>query len=193
MGQTNASAIGSLIREMAWNAAMKQPMNNRQRSIVMLDEFQNFADFSTSKSDPFSEARKYKQQYIIANQYTEQLPDAVRYTVDKNVATQMVFRLAPEDARKVKERYAPLGEEDLANLPRFNVAARVMSSSGMAPTVTLKTAPPPPMTPYWDQIIANTRREWARPRAEVEAAILTRHKAAEARRRPTIGALEDSE
>jgi hypothetical protein len=48
------------------------------------------------------------------------------------------------------------------------------------------------MTPCWDQIIANTRREWAKSKAEVEAAILTRHKAAEARKRPTIGALEDS-
>lgn len=191
MGQTNASAIGSLVREMAWNAAMKQPMDKRQRSVVMLDEFQNFADFSTSRSDPFSEARKYKQQYIIANQYTEQLPDAVRYTVDKNVATQMVFRLAPEDARKVKERYAPLSEEDLSNLPRFNVAARIMSSSGLAPTVTLKTAPPPPVTPYWDSIIANTRAQWAKPRAEVEANILTRHKSAEPRKRAVIGALED--
>jgi hypothetical protein len=74
MGQTNASAIGSLIREMAWNAAMKQPMDDRQRSVMILDEFQNFADFGTSKSDPFSEARKYKQQYIIAHQFSDQLP-----------------------------------------------------------------------------------------------------------------------
>lgn len=192
MGQTNASAIGSLIREMAWNAAMKQPMDDRQRSVMMLDEFQNFADFSTSKSDPFAEARKFKQSYVIANQFTEQLPREVQYTVDKNVGTHIMFRLAPEEASKVKARFAPLSDDDLVNMPRYHAAARVMSSGGLAPTVTFKTAPPPPMTPYWDSIIANTRKTFAKPRAEVEADILTRHKSPEPKRRPSIGSLDDA-
>lgn len=190
MGQTNASAIGQLIREMAWNAAMRQNPLDRQRSIVMLDEFANFADFSTTKSDAFAEARKYKQQYYIAHQYTEQLPLAVQHTVDKNVATQIVFRLDPEDARKVKDRYKPLTEEDIATLPKFNIAARVMSSGGMAPTVTLRTQPPPPMTGYAQTIISNTRRLHAKPVSEVEADILTRHQTAEPKRRPKIGRVE---
>jgi len=189
MGQTNASAIGQLVREMAWNAAMRQDPLDRQRSVVMMDEFQNFADFSTTKSDPFAEARKYKQQYYIANQYTEQLPTAVQHTVDKNVATQMVFRLDPEDARKVKDRYKPLGEEDIASLPRFHVAARIMSSTGMAPTVTFATQPPPPVTGFAQYIIDNTRRLHARPAAEVEADILIRHKTSEGFKLPEIGTL----
>lgn len=186
MGQTNASAIGSLMREMAWNAAMKQPMSERQRSVIILDEFQNFADFSTSKSDPFAEARKYKQSYVIANQYTEQLPREVQYTVDRNVGTQIVFRLAPEEAAKVKNRYLPMRDEDLSNLPRYNVAGRIMSSDGLAPTVTFKTDAPPPETPFWGQIIDRSRRLYARPRAEVEADILTRHQRPEPKKRPRI-------
>jgi hypothetical protein len=67
-----------------------------------------------------------------------------------------------------------------------------MSSGGLAPTVTFKTAPPPPMTPYWDQIIARTRRDYAKPRAEVEADILTRHKSPEPKKRPVIGSLDDA-
>jgi Type IV secretion-system coupling protein DNA-binding domain len=187
MGQTNASAIGQLIREMAWNAAMRQNPLDRQRSIVMLDEFANFADFSTTKSDPFSEARKYKQQYYIAHQYTEQLPIDVQHTVNKNVATQIVFRLDPEDARRVKDRYKPLTEEDISTLPKFNIAARVMSSTGMAPTVTLMTQPPPPITGFAQEIIANTRVVHAKPVNEVEADILARHKPKEERKRPAIG------
>jgi hypothetical protein len=190
MGQTNASAIGQLVRELVWNAAMRQDPLNRQRSIVMMDEFQNFADFSTTKSDPFAEARKYKQQYYIANQYTEQITDAVRHTVDKNVATQIVFRLDPEDASKVKDRYKPLTSEDISTLPRFNIAARVMTSSGMAPTVTLATQPSPPVTGYVDKIIANTRKNYARPVTEVEAEILERHKEPVKKRKPSIGRVD---
>jgi len=187
MGQTNASAIGQLMRELIWNAAMRQPLGNRQRSIVMMDEFQNFADFSTTKSDPFAEARKYKQQYYIANQYTEQLPEAVRHTVDKNVATQMVFRLDPEDAKKVEGRYKPMTKQDIASLPRFHVAARVMTSTGMGPTVTFATNPPPAETGVAEQIIQQTRQWYAKPVAEVETDILSRHKPRESRERPTIG------
>jgi hypothetical protein len=190
MGQTNASAIGQLVREMAWNAAMKQDPANRQRSVVMMDEFQNFSDYSTSKSDPFAEARKYKQQYIIANQYTEQLGNDVQHTVDKNVATQIVFRLDPEDARKVKDRYKPLTEEDLSNLGRFHVAARIMTSTGMAPTVTFSTLPPPETTGFEGQIIAQTRRNYARAARDVDADILTRHKSGEPKRRPKIGQVD---
>lgn len=191
MGQLNASAIGQLVREMAWNAAMKQPMNDRQRSVLILDEFQNFADFSTSKSDPFAEARKYQQQYVIANQYTEQISENVRHTVDKNVASQFVFRLDPEDAKKVKDRYKPLTEEDIAHLPRYTVAGRIMGSQGIAPTVTFQTLPPPSKTGFAETIRANTRQLYARPVAQVEAEILARHKSTEQRRRPKIGEVEE--
>lgn len=191
MGQIEASAIGQLVKEMAWNAAMKQDPRNRQRSIVMMDEFQNFADFSTSKSDPFAEARKYKQQYVIANQYTEQLEKKIRPTVDKNVATQIVFRLDDDDAKEVKDRYKPLSAEDLAHLPRYSVAARIMTSSGLAPIVTFTTLPPPAHTGFEHEIIARTRMNYAKPVSEVDADILTRHKTPETKRRPKIVRLED--
>jgi hypothetical protein len=144
-----ASVLGSLIREMAWEAAMLQPRDNRQRSVVIMDEFQNFAGEELSRFDPFAEARKFKQQYIIANQYTQQLPREAQITIDRNIGTQIAFRVAPEEAKLIEGRYTPLRAEDLANLAPYNVAARVMSSGGLAPTVTLKTAPPPPETPYW--------------------------------------------
>jgi hypothetical protein len=185
-----ASVLGSLIREMAWEAAMLQPTDNRQRSVVIMDEFQHFAGEELSRFDVFAEARKFRQQYIIANQYTEQLPRETRLTVDRNIGTQVTFRVAPDEAKNIADRYAPLKPEDLSNLPQYTVAARVMSSGGLAPTVTLKTPPPPPETPYWGQIIERTQQLYAKPRAEVERDILERHKAPEQRKRPKIGEMD---
>jgi hypothetical protein len=185
-----ASVLGSLIREMAWEAAMLQSRDNRQRSVVIMDEYQNFAGEELSRFDPFAEARKFKQQYVIANQYTEQLPRDAQITVDRNVGTQIVFRLSPEEAARVKDRYAPLTAEDLAALGQYHVAARIMSSGGLAPTVTLKTAPPPPETPYWGQIIERTQQMYAKPRAQVEADILARHKAPKTKPLPQFGGME---
>jgi len=185
-----ASILGSLIREMAWEAAMLQPRDNRQRSVIIMDEFQHFAGEELSKFDAFAEARKFKQQYIIANQYSEQLPRDTRITVDRNVGTKVVFRVAPDEAKNIADRYAPLKPEDLSNLPLHTVAARVMSSGGLAPTVTLKTLPPPPETPYWGQIIDRTNELYAKPRAQVEAEIVERHKRPPEPDLPTFGAME---
>ena len=94
---------------------------------------------------------------------------------------------APDEAKKVKDVFAPLSADDLSNLPRYAIAAHVMSSQGRAPTVTLKTAPPPAPTGSADYIIERSRRLYGRPVAEVEAELLTRHKSAEPKRRPIIG------
>jgi hypothetical protein len=155
-----------------------------------MDEFQHFAGEELSRFDAFAEARKFRQQYIIANQYTEQLPRETRLTVERNIGTQIVFRVEPTEAKNIADRYAPLKPEDLSNLPLHHVAARVMSSGGLAPTVTLKTPPPPPETPYWGQIIDRTNELYAKPRAEVERAILERHKQPEQRKRPRIGEMD---
>jgi len=185
MGSINASVIGEIIREGAWNAAIRQRPDQAERSLVLMDEFQHFAEFSSSKSDPFAEARKYKQQYIIANQFIKQLGDQAP-TIFNNVATQMVFRMGDEDAKKLKDRYAPLSDEDILNLPKYHAAIRMMTEAGMAPVVTLKTPPPAQRTGYAKWIIENTRANFARPVSEVVAEVMEHHKAAEPKQKPDI-------
>jgi hypothetical protein len=193
MGNTNAAVIGSLAREMMQSAAMRQPppAESRLRSVVMMDEAQNYLGDSLSATDAFAELRKFKQQLIIAHQYTEQLPKDIQYTVDKNVATQGTFRVSPDEASKIKNRYAPLREEDLSELAKYDMAVRINSSGGVAPTVTIHTPPPPPMTPNWSYIIANTRKLYAKPVSEVEASIADRHKKPEPKKKPTIGEISE--
>jgi hypothetical protein len=157
----------------------------------MADEHQNYAGASLSQSDPFAEARSYGLGLVVANQFTDQLPTAVHNTVSKNAQNVIAFSLAPDEAKKVKEVFGPLSADDLSNLPRFNVAARVMSSSGRAPTVTLKTPTPPMPTGVGHRIIEASRMTYGRPVDEVEAELLTRHKTAEAKKRPTIGRLDE--
>jgi hypothetical protein len=167
------------------------PAASRNRAVLMMDEAQNYLGESLSQTDAFAELRKFKLQLIIAHQYLDQLPKDIQHTVAQNVATQGTFRSSPEEARLLKGRFAPLGEDDLSELARYEMALRVNSSGGIAPTVTIKTAPPPPRTPYGSWIINNTRKNFARPRAEVEAEIAARHKKPESRKKATIGELED--
>lgn len=187
LGEANAAMLGSLVREMVWDEVRRRPPEQREPSILMLDEFQNYADLSTTKSDPFAEARSYGLSLIIANQHTAQLPKAVLASVRANTATKVVFALDSDDAKKLKDSFTPLSPEDLRALPRYGVAMSIMSSTGRAPTVTGVTAPPPHPTGAGPAALAASRARWGRPVSEVEAELSERHRAGEERRRPDIG------
>jgi hypothetical protein len=194
MGQTNAAALGQLVFEMVWNATLRRPIGEREPNVLMADEFQMFTEIlSTSKTDPFALARSYGLGLIVANQYADQLPREVQQTVSKNAQSQIVFRLANDDAKALHETFAPLKAGELANLPQFGVAAKLMSSSGNAPVVTLKTPPPPMPTGAANAAWERSRARYGRPVAEVEAELLTRHKNAAPRKKATIGVMENDE
>lgn len=191
MGEGNASALGQLIREMTQNAAMRQESDNYQRSVTIMDEAQNYADQSTSKSDPYAEMRKFRQHYYLAHQFSNQLPKGLQDTVDNNVATQIAFRVDFKDAKLIAPRFKPMTDEDIEKIPKYHAVGRINTKQGIAPPVTFLTPPPTPETGYADWIIQNTRARWATPLAEVEADILTRHKAKDERKKPGIVSLGD--
>jgi hypothetical protein len=111
-------------------------------------------------------------------------------SIDANASTQGTFRVSPDEATKLHKRYTPLNAEDLSELAKYDMAIRVNSTGGIAPTATIHTPPPPAMTPYWSSIINHTRKTYARPRREVEAEIAARHKKPESRKKATIGEYE---
>jgi hypothetical protein len=67
LGQSNAAMLGSLMRDMLWDAVLRRPPAAREPIVLMMDEFQNYGELSTSKSDPFAEARSYGMGLVIAN------------------------------------------------------------------------------------------------------------------------------
>ena len=190
MGQTNASALGQLIFDLVWDATLRRPPEHREPNVMMVDEFQMFCEMmNTTKADPFALARSYGLGLMVANQYADQLPKAVQSTLSKNAQSQIVFRLAADDAKEMAQTFSPLAKEDQANLPRYTVAAKLMSSTGNAPVVTLKTPPPPKATGGAREAVEYSRQKYGRPVSEVEADLLTRHKTEEPRKRPSIGTL----
>jgi hypothetical protein len=191
IGQTNTSALGSLVRELLWDEIRRRPAHNREPIILMMDEFQNYADLNTTRSDPFAEARSYGLGLVIANQHTAQLPNAVLSSVSNNTASKIVFGLEPEDAKKLKDNFVPLTPDDLNTLPRYGVAARLMTSSGKAPVTTAVTAPAPMPTGAAQPALEASRRAYGRPMTEVQQEMAERHRVgSEPRRKPTIGRVE---
>ena len=86
IGEDASSLLGSLMITKIQLAAMQRAtMSEEQRRdfYLYVDEFQNFA--TDSFAVILSEARKYKLNLIMTNQYVAQMPEAVRDAVFGNV------------------------------------------------------------------------------------------------------------
>jgi len=101
------------------------PEKERRPFYLYVDEFQNFAtpDFATI----LSEARKYKLNLTVANQFTSQMEDEVKNAVFGNVGTLISFRTGVADASYLQHEYTPtFNESDLLNIERFNVFVKTI-------------------------------------------------------------------
>jgi hypothetical protein len=117
LGEENASFLGTLIIPKFLVAAMSRSKiaeDKRRDFYLYVDEFQNFAtpDFVGI----LSEARKYRLNLVVGNQYISQIREDVRDAVFGNVGSVGAFRVGVDDAKYLVNHYAPvLSEFDLIN------------------------------------------------------------------------------
>jgi len=192
LGDENANALGMLIWEMIWDAHQRRAVGEGKINVLMADEYQMYAGQSLSRSDPWALARSQNLGLVVANQSPAKLPRDVYQSVSTNAHNVMTFAAgSPDDAQKMRDFLSPLTADDLQFLPQHTVAARVMGSAGRAPTVTLKTLPPPRPTGTAAYIINRSRHLYGVPVEQVQADLLTRHKSPEPKRRPRIGEIAE--
>lgn len=123
IGEENSSFLGLLLVPRILMAAMSRqdlPMEKRPDFFLYVDEFQNFAtqDFAQI----LSEARKYRLNLTVANQFIGQIDDEVKNAVFGNVGTLIAFRVGVSDANFLQHEFAPtFTEADLVNVERYHV------------------------------------------------------------------------
>lgn len=128
MGEENSNFLGLVLVPRLLAAAMSRadvPEAQRKPFYMYVDEFQNYAtpDFATI----LSEARKYKLNLTVANQFTSQMDDEVKNAVFGNVGTLISFRVGVADAGYLQHEFAPVfNEADLLNIERFHVYAKTI-------------------------------------------------------------------
>ena len=185
IGDENMKLLGGLLVTKIYLAAMSRAdlpdrvMKIMPNFYLYVDEFQNFAN--ASFADILSEARKYKLNLTIAHQYVEQMDEFVRPAVFGNVGTMIVFRVGASDAEILEKEFAPqFTVEDLVNLGFAQIYLKLMIDGLSSAPFSATTLPPiaHPNVSYVKEIIAASREQFARPRAEVEAEIIKFHEAA---------------
>lgn len=122
IGEENSNFLGLiLVPRILISAMSRQDMDEEKRRdfYLYVDEFQNFAtpDFAQI----LSEARKYRLNLIVANQFIGQMEEEVKNAVFGNVGTIAAFRIGVTDANYLQHEFTPtFNEADLTNIDKFN-------------------------------------------------------------------------
>ena len=126
IGEENSNFLGLVLVPKILVAAMSRqdmPMDQRKDFFLYVDEFQNFAtpDFAQI----LSEARKYRLNLIVANQFIGQMDEEIKNAIFGNVGTITSFRVGVTDANYLAHEFQPVfSENDLINIDRFNAYMR---------------------------------------------------------------------
>lgn len=165
IGEDNAALLGAMTITKIQLAAMNRvslPEAQRRDFYLYVDEFQNFA--TTSFIKILSEARKYRLNLILANQYISQVPEDVRAAIFGNVGTMMTFLVGAQDStfigKEFGERFKP---EDLLLLGNFQAIVKLAVDGITQPPFLADTLPlPKSSTQNRDKVIRVSKEKYTR-------------------------------
>ena len=175
LGDINANLLGMIFVMKFQQAAMSRqdiPEDQRQDFCLYVDEFQNFA--TDSFESILSEARKYRLNLIVANQFMTQLTEKIREALLGNVGTIVCGRIGVTDAELMVKAFTPtFTAEDLTKTPNFAAVAKVMMFDMPSAPFTINL--PPPMGEPNDELMKSLKvysaTKYGKTRAEVEQEI----------------------
>ena len=144
MGELNSKLLGMIFVMKFQTAAMSRvdtPEGERKDFSLFVDEFQNFS--TESFESILSEARKFRLNLVVANQFMTQLTDKIREGVLGNVGTVIAGRLGVTDAELMEKVFTPVfNAEDLHNQPNYHAITQVMMFDMPTKPFTMKLLPP---------------------------------------------------
>ncbi|MFA5184483.1 MAG: type IV secretion system DNA-binding domain-containing protein [Patescibacteria group bacterium] len=180
IGEDNSALLGAMMITKIQLAAMSRvdvPEQERRDFYLYIDEFQNFS--TDSFANILSEARKYRLNLILAHQYIEQLSEKVKPAVFGNVGTMVVFRVGAADAEELVKEFTPtFTEEDLVNLPKYEMYLKLMIDGISSSPFSAAGLPPlakEEETGNTQKVIDYSRQKYASDRASVEEKIMSWH------------------
>ncbi len=128
IGEENSQFLGLMIVPQILIAAMSRtdmPQEERKDFYLYVDEFQNFStdDFA----EILAEARKFRLNLCVANQYISQIDEKIKDAVFGNVGTLISFRIGVDDATYLENQFEPVfSKNDLLNLPVGHACVRLL-------------------------------------------------------------------
>ncbi|MFZ5933017.1 MAG: type IV secretory system conjugative DNA transfer family protein [Patescibacteria group bacterium] len=165
LGEDNAALLGAMLITKLQLAAMHRvdiKEEERRDFYLYVDEFQNFATGSFIKV--MSEARKYRLDIMLANQYMAQIPEEVQKAILGNAGSIISFSVGANDAAILFKEFAEVfSETDLVNLSNYQVAIKLMIDGHSTRPFLAHTLPLPiSRNQNREKVIRISRERWAK-------------------------------
>ncbi len=163
LGEDSSSLLGAMIITQLQLSAMNRVFQtHEQRSdfYLYVDEFQNFATEAFIKI--LSEARKYKLNLILANQYMSQIDRPIQDAILGNVGTIISFIVGSQDAYILEKEFGPqFPSTDLVQIGRYQIICKMSIDSETKDPFYAYTLPPLSCkNEQKDKIIAVSQQRW---------------------------------
>lgn len=171
LGDINSYLLGMIIVGKLMMASFSRvDISEEQRKDfhLYIDEFQNIT--TETISTIFSEARKYRLNLIVANQFLAQLKEPIIKSVFGNVGTIVSFRVGNDDAEFLAKYFAPVfSAYDLINLDNFNAYIKLTIQGQTSRAFNIKINKPPETNKEKvEKLKQICSSKYARPRNEIE-------------------------
>lgn len=175
LGEGNSALLGMIVIAKLYAAAMRRvrlPMDERRDFYIYVDEFQNLA--TDNFAHILSEARKFRLNLMLCNQYIEQIPDSIAQAILGNVGSLIVFRTGLPDAQKLKAYFEPhIPKEALTDQPNYHAYARLMVEGVLTSPFSMWTLlEPSPQAEHQryvrEKVVSRSRKRYGKKRSQVE-------------------------
>jgi len=145
LGEDSSALLGAMIITKMQLAAMNRVYKaeeSRRDFYLYVDEFQNFATQSFIKI--LSEARKYRLNLALANQYVGQIDEDVQKAIFGNAGSIISFAVGAADARMLGREFGEKYEEaELVGLGNFEVVLKLSIDNQTSTPFSAITLPLP--------------------------------------------------
>jgi len=145
LGEDTTALLGAMFitkMQLTAMARVNMPQDQRPDFYLYVDEFQNFATHSFIKI--LSEARKYRLNLILANQYIGQVDEEIQKAVFGNVGTLMTFVIGAADAALFEKEFGgKFTADDLVALGKYETLMKMTIDGLTTEPFVSKTLPLP--------------------------------------------------
>lgn len=165
LGEDSSALLGAMMITKMQLAAMNRVYvaeENRRDFYLYVDEFQNFATQSFIKI--LSEARKYRLNLTLANQYIGQIDEDVQKAIFGNAGSLVSFGVGAADARLLTHEFGNKYEEqELVGLGNYQIILKLAIDNQTSLPFAATTLPlPRSVNQHRDTVVRVSRERYTK-------------------------------
>lgn len=166
IARSTASLTGTLLMNSIWHAVKTSLVD--KPNFLYMDEFQDFVNMPVDPEEMLVKARSFGLGMTLSHQNLGQLPTQLKHAIMSNARSKVIFQTGSADAREMaREMGMGVNETDLLHLGAYEAMAKVSTASGVSPPFSMSTLPAATGTGHMAQVLAESKRNYGRPLADV--------------------------